>query len=94
MGYKILEGDSIEAMLTYQEFRMLRKHNPDFEPEAVDQNKFRTTCNPGEYDACIYSSLKRLMLDEVNCTAPYMAGSEGLICEDHTKARVAFKIHW
>ena len=94
MGYKVFKGDNIEAQLNYQEFRMLEKENPDHNPNAEDQAKFKTTCNPGEYDSCIYAKLRAQMLEEVNCTVPYMKGVETLICTQYAGASVAFRIHW
>ena len=40
MGYKIFVGDKIEASLNYHEYQMLEKTNPDYDPNALDQNDF------------------------------------------------------
>ena len=80
MGYKILKGDYVEAMLNYHEYRMLEKDNPNYDPEATDQNKYRTTCNPGLYDNCMYDTLKDDMLNGPGCTVPYIRDVENMIC--------------
>lgn len=94
MGYKILSGDQVEAMLNYHEYRMLEKDNPNYDPDAKDQNKFRTTCSQESYDSCIYNKLEQSMMEEAGCTVPYMPNVEGRICTEKEKARIAFDVHW
>ena len=94
MGYKIFFGDKIEASLNYHEYQMLEKTNPDYDPNALDQNKFPTTCNSGIYDQCIYQTLTKLMMNQAGCTVPYLPEVDGKICTDFNKSREAFDIHW
>lgn len=94
MGYKILSGDHVEAVLNYHEYRMLEKENPNYDPLAKDQNQFRTTCSQGNYDSCIYNKLEQSMMQDAGCTVPYMPKVEGRICSEMDKARIAFDIHW
>ena len=94
MGYKIKAKDYVEATLNYHEYRMLEKDNPNYDPNAEDQNRFKTTCNPGEYNACMYDTLTKLMMNEVGCTVPYLPNVKDKICTDYESARKAFDIHW
>lgn len=79
-------------MLSYHEYRMLEKENPNYDPEAVDQNKYPTTCSQEIYDTCIYETLEKAMKAEAGCTVPYLPKVD--ICTDLEKARMAFDIHW
>ena len=73
-------GNNVEAMLSYHEYRMLEKDNPKYNPEAKDQNKYLTTCNPGLYDSCMYNQLEKSMMAEVGCTVPYLPNVDDKIC--------------
>ena len=77
--FKML-GNNVEAMLSYHEYRMLEKDNPKYNPEAKDQNKYLTTCNPGLYDSCMYNQLEKSMMAEVGCTVPYLPNVDDKIC--------------
>ena len=90
----IFKGDNVEAMLSYHEYRMLEKDNPNFDPEATDQNKYLTTCNPGFYDSCMYRQLEKSMMADAGCTVPYLPNVDGKICTTKNLARIAFDIHW
>ena len=64
---------------------MLEKDNPNFDPEAKDQNKYLTTCNPELYDSCMYNNMEKRMMAEVGCTVPYLPNVDDKICT--TKVR-------
>ena len=81
-------GNNVEAMLSYHEYRMLEKDNPKYNPEAKDQNKYLTTCNPGLYDSCMYNQLEKSMMAEVGCTVPYLPNVDDKICTTKVLPRV------
>ena len=89
--FYIFLGNNVEAMLSYHEYRMLEKDNPNFDPEAKDQNKYSTTCNPGLYDSCMYQQLEKSMMAEVGCTVPYLPNVDDKICT--TKVHIIFFFH-
>ena len=66
-------------------YRMLEKDNPNFDPEATDQNKYLTTCNPEPYDSCIYNQMEKRMMAEVGCTVPYLPNVDDKICATNVR---------
>ena len=48
--------------------------------------------NDGDFDSCIYSNLKRLMMEEVGCTVPWIP-DKSQICTDETKRKKAFDVY-
>ena len=74
---------------------MLEKDNPNFDPEATDQNKYLTTCNPEPYDSCIYNQMEKRMMAEVGCTVPYLPNVDDKICATNVrKGTLLSKLFW
>jgi hypothetical protein len=78
----------------YRQYQMLEKPNPEYDPTAIDQQKYETTCSPDWYDSCMYGKLKEFMNAEAGCVVPYLPDVAGQICTDFVKSRKAFDIHW
>ena len=74
---------------------MLEKDNPNFDPEATDQNKYLTTCNPESYDSCMYKKMEKRMMAEVGCTVPYLPNVDDKICADKVRNDILVpKLFW
>ena len=74
---------------------MLEKDNPNFDPEATDQNKYLTTCNPEPYDSCIYNQMEKRMMAEVGCTVPYLPNVDDKICLTNVRNGILLpKLFW
>ena len=74
---------------------MLEKDNPNFDPEATDQNKYLTTCNPEPYDSCIYNQMEKRMMAEVGCTVPYLPNVDDKICATQVRNGILLrKLFW
>ena len=74
---------------------MLEKDNPNFDPEATDQNKYLTTCNPESYDSCMYKKMEKRMMAEVGCTVPYLPNVDDKICATQVRNGILLrKLFW
>ena len=69
---------------------MLEKDNPNFDPEATDQNKYLTTCNPELYDSCMYNQMEKRMMAEVGCTVPYLPNVDHKICTNKVRKVIVY----
>ena len=82
MRSKLYLGEQVKYPLTFTDTTFLDKDAPGSETH-IEQIRNGRTCSKDSYDSCLYTMVKRLMVENTkdNCTAPWVPNNDNICIE-------------
>ena len=82
MRSKLYLGEQVKYPLTFTDTTFLDKDAPGSETH-IEQIRNGRTCSKDSYDSCLYTMVKRLMVENTkdNCTAPWVPNNDNICTE-------------